>query len=150
MVAHEGSRIGKILGSEDVYKKYNYTGRGITIGIVDTGTDFSNPDIRDSLARDKNNIPIMIDIFKKYKIKNAYLFGSVLTDKFNNKSDLDILINFQNEVTDPLLKGELLWSLQFAIEDAFHRYVDLLQETTPKNPYFIKELQETRQLIYEQ
>ncbi|HMK32318.1 MAG TPA: hypothetical protein VK431_01700, partial [Nitrosopumilaceae archaeon] len=34
MVTHEGSRIGKILGSEDVYQKYNYTGRGITIGIV--------------------------------------------------------------------------------------------------------------------
>jgi len=61
MATHEGSRIGKILGSEDVYQKYNYTGRGITIGIVDTGTDFSNPDIQDSLARDKNNIPIMID-----------------------------------------------------------------------------------------
>ncbi len=98
----------------------------------------------------QSNIPIMIDIFKKYKIKNAYLFGSVLTDKFNDKSDLDILINFQNEVTDPLLKGELLWSLQFAIEDALHLNVDLLQETTPKNPYFIKELLETRQLIYEQ
>ncbi len=96
------------------------------------------------------NIPIIIGILKKHKVKNAYLFGSVLTDKFNDKSDLDILIKFQTEVTDPLLKGELMWSLQFAIEDAFHRNVDLLQETTPKNPYFIKELQETKQLIYEQ
>ncbi len=84
------------------------------------------------------SIPVIIDILKKYKIKNAYLFGSVLTNKFNDKSDLDILINFQTDVTDPLLKGELLWSLQFAIEDVFHRNVDLLQETTPKNPYFIK------------
>lgn len=84
------------------------------------------------------SIPVIIDILKKYKIKNAYLFGSVLTNKFNDKSDLDILINFQTDVTDPLLKGELLWSLQFAIEDVFHRNVDLLQETTPINPYFIK------------
>ncbi len=61
MIANEGSRIGTILGSDEVFQKYGYTGKGITIGIVDTGTDFSNPDVRDSVARDKNNAPIMID-----------------------------------------------------------------------------------------
>ncbi len=95
-------------------------------------------------------LPEVIAIFKKHKIKNAYFFGSVLTDKFNDKSDLDILINFIPEITDPLEKGELMWNMQFEIEDTFARKVDLLQETTPKNPYFIKELQETKQLIYEQ
>lgn len=96
------------------------------------------------------HLPVIIDLFKKHSIKSAYFFGSVLTDKFNEESDLDILINFKPEVTDPLQKGELMWDLQFAIEDTFHRKVDLLQETTPKNPYFIKELQETKELIYEQ
>ena len=57
----EGSRIGEIIGSDEVFRKYAYTGKGITVGIVDTGTDFSNPDIQDSLARDQNNHPIMID-----------------------------------------------------------------------------------------
>ena len=57
----EGTRIGKIIGSDEVFRKYAYTGKGIIIGIVDTGTDFSNPDIQDSLARDQNNHPIMID-----------------------------------------------------------------------------------------
>ncbi len=55
------SRVDDILGSNKVIQQYNYTGDGIKIGIVDTGTDFSNPDVRDSLARDKNNIPVMID-----------------------------------------------------------------------------------------
>ncbi len=57
----EVSRIGNILGSDKVVSKYGYTGNGIRIGIVDTGTDFSNPDIQDAVARDKNNIPVMID-----------------------------------------------------------------------------------------
>ncbi|MGI0009858.1 MAG: S8 family serine peptidase, partial [Nitrosopumilaceae archaeon] len=57
----EASRIGPITGSDEVFRKYGYDGKGITIGIVDTGIDFSNPDIRDSLARDQNNHPIMID-----------------------------------------------------------------------------------------
>ncbi|MGC1709229.1 MAG: S8 family serine peptidase [Nitrosotalea sp.] len=55
------SRIGDILGSYKVIQQYNYTGNGIKVGIVDTGTDFSNLDVRSSLARDENNIPIMID-----------------------------------------------------------------------------------------
>src|SRR3989338_11284247 len=57
----EGSRIGEIVGSEYVHKNYNYTGKGIKIAIVDTGVDFSNPDVSHSLARDENNYPIMLD-----------------------------------------------------------------------------------------
>lgn len=59
--AHDVSRIDDILGSSKVIQQYNYDGNGIKIGIVDTGTDFSNPDVRNSLARDENNIPMMID-----------------------------------------------------------------------------------------
>jgi len=81
MAPHEGSRIGNILGSEDVYQKYNYTGRGVTIGIVDTGTDFSNPDIRDSLARDKNNIPIMIDADGQGLVLTNATFIANINDK---------------------------------------------------------------------
>src|SRR3989344_282402 len=57
----EISRIGEIVGSEYVHKNYNYTGKGIRIAIVDTGVDFSNPDVSHSLARDENNHPIMLD-----------------------------------------------------------------------------------------
>ena len=38
------------------------TGRGITVAVVDTGVDFSNPDIQHSLARDSvTNHPVMLD-----------------------------------------------------------------------------------------
>jgi len=55
------SRIGNIVKSEEAFNKYGYTGAGVNIAVVDTGVDFSNPDIMDSLARDKNNHPIMLD-----------------------------------------------------------------------------------------
>ena len=58
---HDAARVGEILGTEKVIKEYGYTGEGIKIGIVDQGTDFSNPDMQNSVARDGNNIPIMID-----------------------------------------------------------------------------------------
>ena len=55
------SQFGNLANSEQVHKLYNVTGNGVTVAVFDTGVDFSNPDIRDSVARDKNNIPIMLD-----------------------------------------------------------------------------------------
>lgn len=57
----EMDQIRESTGSELAQIKYNYTGNGINIAIVDTGVDFSNPDIKDSLARDEQNYPIMLD-----------------------------------------------------------------------------------------
>lgn len=50
-----------IIGSDRVAEEYDVTGNGVTVAIVDTGTDFANPDMMHSLARDKNGVPIMLD-----------------------------------------------------------------------------------------
>ena len=50
-----------ILLAQVSLKKYDASGNGTVIAIVDTGVDFSNPDIQHSLARDKFNHPIMLD-----------------------------------------------------------------------------------------
>ena len=55
------SRIGEITGSSNVKQQYNASGNDIVIAIVDTGVDFSNPDIQHSLARDELNRPLMLD-----------------------------------------------------------------------------------------
>jgi len=55
------SRIGEITGSTNVKQQYNASGNDIVIAIVDTGVDFSNLDIRHSLARDEFNRPMMLD-----------------------------------------------------------------------------------------
>ena len=60
-VISDASRIGEITGSSAVKKKYDASGNGTVIAIVDTGVDFSNLDIQHSLARDKLNHPIMLD-----------------------------------------------------------------------------------------
>ena len=55
------SQFGNIANSEQVHKLYGVTGKGVTVAVVDTGVDFSNPDIMESLARDDDNNPIMLD-----------------------------------------------------------------------------------------
>ncbi|MCL2098516.1 MAG: nucleotidyltransferase domain-containing protein [Bacteroidales bacterium] len=93
-------------------------------------------------------LPLIISLFEKHKIKDAYLFGSAITDKFDEKeSDVDFLVNFVDGI-DPLEKGELLWNLRFSLEDSLNRPIDLLTETSLKNPYFIEEVNETKLKIY--
>ena len=55
------SEIGNLANSKDVHELYNVTGNNITIAIVDTGVYFSNKDMQHAIARDKENIPIMLD-----------------------------------------------------------------------------------------
>ena len=57
----KSSTIGNIANSERVHSLYNVTGKNIKIAIIDTGVDFSNLDMQHSLARDDENIPIMLD-----------------------------------------------------------------------------------------
>ena len=96
----------------------------------------------------KQQLPQIIEQFKNHKIKRAFAFGSVCTNKFNASSDIDFLISFSDGL-DPLERGELWWSLLFALEDAFQRKIDLLTENQLKNPYFIESVNKSKQLIYE-
>ncbi|HVX02048.1 MAG TPA: S8 family serine peptidase [Nitrososphaera sp.] len=50
-----------ITGADRAASLYNATGDGVKVAIVDTGSDFSNPDMREAVARDAKGIPIMLD-----------------------------------------------------------------------------------------
>jgi|ERR1019366_25867 predicted nucleotidyltransferase len=95
----------------------------------------------------QKELPKVIELFKKHKIKNAYAFGSVVTDKFNPQSDVDLIINFQDNL-EPLAAGEHWWNLHDELRELLHREIDLVTERSLKNPYFIKELNQTKLPIY--
>ena len=95
----------------------------------------------------KAQLPSVAKLFKEHKIKSAYAFGSLLSDNFNDKSDIDLLINFE-EGLDPLEQGEIWWNLHDTLRELFNREIDLLIESSLKNPYFIEEVNERKQLIY--
>ena len=89
----------------------------------------------------------VVQILKAHKVKGAYLFGSVLTPRFNDDSDVDFLVSYE-PFDDPVAFGDNIWDLHFALEDRLHRDVDLINEDNLKNPYFIQELNETKYRIY--
>lgn len=58
---NQAANIGYVTGSTLANDVYNSTGSGVVIAVVDTGVDFSNPDLIHAIARDKNNHPMMLD-----------------------------------------------------------------------------------------
>ncbi|KPM48864.1 nucleotidyltransferase [Jiulongibacter sediminis] len=101
--------------------------------------------ISNLITKNKNR---MIEILRSMQVKSAYLFGSVLTENFDQDSDIDILISF-DENLDPLTYGDNYFSLIDQLESLLGRRVDLTTEKSLSNPYFIKELNNTKVSLYE-
>ncbi|MBG7611733.1 nucleotidyltransferase domain-containing protein [Polaribacter sp. BAL334] len=86
------------------------------------------------------------NLCKSHKVKSLYAFGSVLTDKFNAESDIDLIVDFQQ--IDILDYGDNYYNLKFSLEELFKKNVDLLEEKAIRNPYFIETLNQSKKLIY--
>lgn len=84
---------------------------------------------------------------RKYGVKTLCVFGSILTPRFNDNSDVDFSATFYPE-EDPLIAGDNFLNLYMDLEDLMGRRIDLVDEEYLKNPYFKEELEETKQLIY--
>jgi hypothetical protein len=81
-----------------------------------------------------------------HKVKQLYAFGSVLTTKFNNESDVDLVVDFYP--IDLSLYADNYFDFKFALQSILNRSVDLLEEKAINNPYFRQTLNQQRQLIY--
>jgi uncharacterized protein len=82
------------------------------------------------------------------KIKRLYAFGSVVSDKFTEKSDIDFLISFSDGLTVDEYTNNY-FSLHYKLRELFNREIDIVTERTLSNPYFIESINETKELIYE-
>ena len=79
-----------------------------------------------------------------------YVFGSILTGKFNKNSDIDFTVVFDKDALPLSIYGENYFDFKFALENLLKRDVDLVEYNAIKNPYFKEELDETKQIIYGQ
>jgi predicted nucleotidyltransferase len=86
------------------------------------------------------------ELCKKNRVKSLYVFGSVLTDKFNDKSDIDLLVDIDSN--DPLVYADYYFNLKFALQELFKRPIDLLESKAMKNPYIIRNIDNSKFLIY--
>ncbi len=82
----------------------------------------------------------------QYQVSKLYVFGSVLTTNFNEESDIDLIVDFKPiEILD---YADNYFDFKFKLQDILKRPIDLLEEKAMKNPYFIKAINQQKQLIY--
>lgn len=89
-----------------------------------------------------------LSLCKTHNVKNLYAFGSAVTENFDETlSDIDLLIEIDND--DPIERGENLMSIWDKFEQFFQRKVDLLTNSSVKNPILKKSIDATKILIYD-
>lgn len=96
----------------------------------------------------KDNVDNLKKLCISLGIKRMYAFGSVVSGRFRDDSDIDLLISFNDDLSIEQYTDNY-FSLQYKLRNLFNRNIDLVTERTLSNPYFIESINETKQLIYE-
>ncbi len=82
-----------------------------------------------------------------HNVHQLFAFGSVVTSKFNEQSDMDFLVKF--EEVDPIDYADNYFELKFELEKLLQREVDLLEEQAIRNSNLRKNIDATKKLVYE-
>jgi uncharacterized protein len=88
----------------------------------------------------------IVFLCKNNKVRTLYVFGSVLTNNFNEKSDIDLIVDIDSD--DPIEYADYYFNLKFALQDLFKRQIDLLENRSLKNPYIRANIDRSKALIY--
>lgn len=95
-----------------------------------------------------NNEQTLNQICKEFGVKRLRVFGSLLTDKFNDNSDLDFLLAFKDSLSIEEYTDNY-FALHYKLEELFSREIDLITENSLSNPYFIESINKRMEVIYE-
>lgn len=92
------------------------------------------------------NIEKIKQLCRKYNVAKLWVFGSILTPRFNDDSDVDFSVVFHyNQIPDMFVT---FFDFMEELQSLLGRKVDLVDETAIKNSHFRNELNNTKRLIY--
>ena len=93
-----------------------------------------------------NNIDKIRTLCDNHNVKSLFAFGSVCSEKFDDESDIDLLISFHamdyGDYTDNY------FSTAEKLEEIFLRPVDLVTDKSLANPFFVDSVNQSKVLIY--
>ncbi|MCF0183491.1 MAG: nucleotidyltransferase domain-containing protein [Bacteroidaceae bacterium] len=83
---------------------------------------------------------------RQHKVDKLFVFGSVLTDRFTPQSDVDFAVCFSDISLENY--ADNYFSLKDGLQEALGRPIDLVEYKAISNPYFLKSIDATKQMIY--
>lgn len=81
----------------------------------------------------------------KHRVKELYLFGSILTNRFLDSSDIDLLVQFKDVKLEEYFDNYMNFKEQ--LELLFGRQVDLVENQAIRNPIFRQVVDREKQLV---
>ncbi len=88
----------------------------------------------------------LYELCRKHKVGRLFAFGSVISDKFNADSDIDLVVDFDK--VELLEYADNYFDLKFSLEALFNRSVDLLEAQAIRNRYLREEIDRSKVLVY--
>lgn len=89
------------------------------------------------------------ELCRRYQVRSLAVFGSAARagDFKTDSSDADFLIEFSPDSHLPPLRA--YFGLRDALAGLLGRSVDLVDPAAIQNPYFLKQIQQEREAVYE-
>lgn len=94
----------------------------------------------------EKNIELINDLCKRHKVRQMFIFGSALTKRFRQNSDIDFIVDFQD--VDLYDYADNYFDFKNSLEQLLQRKVDLLEDKAIKNPFLRQTIDSSKQLIY--
>ena len=94
----------------------------------------------------ERNIEMILALCEKHKVRELSVFGSVLSDRFNDESDIDFVVDFG--VMDIAEYADNYLNMQASLSQLLGREIDLLEDKAIRNPILRNNINRTKQVIY--
>lgn len=94
----------------------------------------------------ERNIDGIKKLCNMHAVAQLSVFGSALTDKFNNGSDIDFLVSFDVMPMEDYADNYL--QLSMALGELLGREIDLVEDKAIRNPVFRSNVDRNKVLIY--
>jgi predicted nucleotidyltransferase len=89
----------------------------------------------------------LFELCDRHKVKELYLFGSILTERFIDSSDIDVLVQFSDIELEKYFDNYMDFKEQ--LELLFEREIDLVENQAIRNPIFRRVVDREKKLVYE-
>ncbi|MBP9990594.1 MAG: nucleotidyltransferase domain-containing protein [Bacteroidales bacterium] len=94
----------------------------------------------------ERNIETILALCEKHRVRRLSVFGSVLTDRFNDESDVDFVVDFA--LMDIADYADNYLDMQMSLSQLLGRRVDLMEDKAIRNPILCQNIDRTKQVIY--
>ena len=90
----------------------------------------------------------IIALCKQHFVKELAVFGSITTNEFDDKSDIDLLYVFDITKINVLDYADNYFSFQESLEKITGRQIDLVSKNDISNPVFKRTVEQSKILLY--